>query len=329
MFTGGGMELTAGQIEELLLVARRYYVDGARQADIADEIRVSRPTVSRMLLLAREAGIVRITVEHPYERTSAIEAELLDALGLQRAWVCEPVPGEDATTAVARLAATVLPTVIERDSVVGLSNGTTLAAMVDAMSSHRRTDACVVQMIGALGEQNQLIDSPDICRRLAERLGASYRAFPAPLLMRTARLASAIRRESSISVTLALGSRPDVALVGIGATDAHGSGHIFDRWMTPQIADWLAQAGAVGHVLAHHYDIRGRHVESPLCGRTVGVPIDRLHQIPLVVGVAAGTTKLRAIIGAVTGGYVNALVTDATTAKRLLQSADADARSAG
>lgn len=319
------MELTPGQVEELLRVARRYYIDGARQADIADEIHVSRPTVSRMLLLAREAGIVRITVEHPYERTSGIEAELLSAFGLRRAWVCEPAPGEDATTAVARLAAAIVPTVIERDSVVGLSNGTTLAAMVDAMSSHRRTDACVVQMIGALGEQRQLVDSPDICRRLADRLGASYRAFPAPLLMRTARLAAAIRREASISVTLALGSRPDVALVGIGATDANGSGHIFDRWMTPQIAEWLAQAGAVGHVLGHHFDVRGRHVESPLCQRTVGVPLDRLHHIPLVIGIAAGTAKVRAILGAVTGGYVNALVTDAVTAQLLLKAAETTA----
>jgi len=312
------MELDAAQIDELLRVARRYYLEGASQAEIADDIHVSRPTVSRMLALAREVGVVKITVEHPYERTSAMEAELIETFGLKRAWVCEPGPDEDAKSAVAALAARALPTVLERDAVIGLSNGTTLAAMVDAIGSHRRVDSCVVQMIGSLGEDNQLIDSPDICRRLAERLGGTYRAIPAPLVMRTARLAAAMRQEASISVTLALGSRPDVALVGIGAKDASGSGQIFDRFMTPQISDWLTAAGAVGHVVGHHYDVRGRHVESPLCRRIVGVPLDRLAHIPLVVGIASGAAKAKAILGAVSGGYINALATDALTARTLI-----------
>lgn len=312
------MQFDAPQIELLLKVARRYYLEGVGQAEIAEEIHVSRPTVSRMLTQARDAGVVKITVEHPHERTSAIEAQLLETFGLRRAWVCEVGPHQDAHREVARLAADAMPRVIQRDSIVGLSNGTTLAAMVDAMGSHRRSDACIVQMIGALGEDNHLIDSPDICHRLADRLHATYRAIPAPLVMRTARLASAMRRESSISVTLALGSRPDIALVGIGATDERGSGHIFDRWMTPQISEWLTDSGAVGHVLGHHYDINGKHVESPLCHRTVGVSLDRLRQIPLVVGIAEGALKVSAILGALVGGFINALVTDEATAKLLL-----------
>lgn len=312
------MGTTPAQIEELLAVARRYYVDAMSQADIAAECHMSRPTVSRMLARAREIGIVKITIEHPYERTNAIGARLIDAFGLKHAWVCDPAPEEDLQSAVARLAADIVPAVVERDMIVGLSNGTTLAGMVDALGSDRRVGACVVQMIGALSEENQLIDSPEICRRMAQRLNAGYRAIPAPLVMRTARLASAIRREASVSMTLALGSRPDVAFVGIGVTDASGSGRIFDRWMTPEIAKWLSGEGAVGHVLGHHYDITGRHVESPLCARTVGVPLDRLTKVPLAVGVASGVGKVRAIRGALIGGYVNALVTDSGTAQALL-----------
>lgn len=312
------MDPNPTQIDELLAVARRYYVDGISQVDIAVENHISRPTVSRMLARAREVGIVKIVVEHPHARTNAIESGLVDTFGLRHAWVCDPASDEGALSAVARLAAGLVPTLVERDMVVGLSNGTTLAAMVDAMKPGRRVGACVVQMIGALSNENQLIDSPELCRRMAQRLTASYRAIPAPLVMRTASLASAIRREASVSVTLALGSRPDVAFVGIGVTDPSGSGRIFDRWMTPEIAEWLAREGAVGHVLGHHYDFTGRHVESPLCARTVGVPLDRLRKVPLAIGVAAGVEKASAIRGALVGGYVNALVTDSATAQALL-----------
>ncbi len=46
----------------MLRVARLYYIDGLEQGQIAKREQVSRPTVSRLLALAREQGFVTITV---------------------------------------------------------------------------------------------------------------------------------------------------------------------------------------------------------------------------------------------------------------------------
>ena len=46
-------------------VARRYYLEDWKQIDIARELGVSRPLVSRMLAEARELGVVEITVHEP------------------------------------------------------------------------------------------------------------------------------------------------------------------------------------------------------------------------------------------------------------------------
>ena len=48
--------------ERLRLVSRLYYLDGLGQSEVAKFAHVSQAKVSRLLALARERGIVRITV---------------------------------------------------------------------------------------------------------------------------------------------------------------------------------------------------------------------------------------------------------------------------
>ena len=57
--------------KKLAYVARRYYLENQRQSDIAKELGVSRPLVSRMLSEARELGVVEITIHEPGRGRSA------------------------------------------------------------------------------------------------------------------------------------------------------------------------------------------------------------------------------------------------------------------
>ncbi len=56
------MKISQEKQKKLAYVARRYYLENQRQSDIARELGVSRPMVSRMLAEARELGVVEITV---------------------------------------------------------------------------------------------------------------------------------------------------------------------------------------------------------------------------------------------------------------------------
>ena len=46
-------------------VARRYYLEDQKQSDIARELGISRPMVSRLLAEARELGVVEIRIHDP------------------------------------------------------------------------------------------------------------------------------------------------------------------------------------------------------------------------------------------------------------------------
>ena len=63
---------------------------------------------------------------------------------------------------------------------------------------------------------------------------------------------------------------------------------------------------------------RGRVITGPVSQRTLAIGLDELRELPNVVAVAAGQEKIAAIRGAITGGYVDVLVTDEPTAQGLL-----------
>ncbi|EBA2781888.1 transcriptional regulator LsrR, partial [Salmonella enterica] len=51
----------------------------------------------------------------------------------------------------------------------------------------------------------------------------------------------------------------------------------------------------------------------------IGLKLNSLSTIPTVIGVAGGEQKAEAIIAAMRGNYINALVTDQKTAGKIIQ----------
>lgn len=159
-------------IQTLLTVARRYWLEQATQAEIAAEIGYSRSMVSRLLDEARRRGIITFTVQHPLERAIELEDALTRTFGLTCARVA--MSNDNATAdEVARMAADLVTTYMHPDSVIALSNGRGVASVVHAMTPIRRPGATVVQAIGGTAKGNLLLDSPELCRQLAERIGCA------------------------------------------------------------------------------------------------------------------------------------------------------------
>jgi len=305
------------QLPLLLQVARAYWIDDRSQADIAAEIGYSRSMVSRMLRQARELGIIRFTVGHPLERAFELEQALTDRFGLTQVRVSAEDAGQDVSD-VSRLAAGLLGEAISPDCVLAITNGHSVPHVVHAMAPLHRPDATIVQSIGTIAQDNNSVDSPEICRQLAQHLKASYRLLPAPLVVRSPRVAVALRREEPVSMTLAMAGHADVMLTGIGATTRSHDGVIFDSYITAAEHDELLRAGSVGHICGHHIDEQGNHVDSRFCQRLLAVPFERLKGIQNVIAVAWGRSKAPAILGCLRGGLMSTLVTDVPTARAVL-----------
>lgn len=303
----------------LLDVARRYYLDDQTQAEIAAEVSFSRATVSRLLTEARRRGVVQIRIGHPLERVVGIERTLAQAFDLKQVRVADPADTAASQTEVAQCAADLLIEYSTENVVLSVSNGVAVTATVDAMPQLVWPRSRVVQMIGSVGSTDQILDSPETCRRMARRLGGSFHPLPAPLVVASSAVAQALRGDNQIATTLELGARADVALVGVGAVSDGHSGQILRPYEDSRLGQEIVRRGGVAHICGHHITATGEHLVTDLCDRTIAVDLERLRAIPLVVGVAWGESKVPAILAALRGGFLSALVTDRATAIHLLE----------
>ena len=78
-------------------VARRYYLEDQKQSDIARELGISRPMVSRLLAEARELGVVEIRIHDPECREDSLLERLRTAGMVQGGVLVEDGTENDET----------------------------------------------------------------------------------------------------------------------------------------------------------------------------------------------------------------------------------------
>ena len=307
--------------EELLAhVASLYYEEDLTQAEIARRIGTSRSTVSRMLQEARDAGIVEIIIHHPWRTVPELERELVRRFHLYQARVLQARGKRypEVLKGLGVLAARHIDGILTDGMTLGISWGTAVFSTVQALRPKRRLPIRVVQMIGAVGTSDPLIDGPDLARLLANVYGGEYRYLHAPLIVESPQVREALLQEPHIRETLEMARKADLALVGIGSPRPEVSSLLRAGYLDREALARLREQGVVGDICARHYDIHGRILDIPLNRRIVGIEPEDIHTIGQVIGVAGGEPKAEAILGALRGGCVDVLITDDTAVERVL-----------
>ena len=149
-------------------------------------------------------------------------------------------------------------------------------------------------------------------RRLAEfarLVGATATFIPAPALVGNKAMRESLLNDPAMESVAKQWTGLTMALAGIGSLPP-----------SPLLrASGNAAVGAVGDVCLRFFDSTGKLVPSALDDRVVGIDADTFHKIPRRIGIAGGESKHSAIHAAITGGWVNVLITDTGTAAVLLQ----------
>ena len=79
----------------------------------------------------------------------------------------------------------------------------------------------------------------------------------------------------------------------------------------------LAGCGAVGEICGRFYDKNGRECNSRWRERVLSIDLERIRRIPQVIGIVAGGDRSAAIVAAIRGGLLKALVIDEDAARFL------------
>lgn len=296
-----------------------HFMDGMKQNDIAETLNLSPSKVSRLITQGRKLGMVKIAVESPYQRLVDIEKQLSRFAALSTAVVTPTVIGSPDSTLqqVGRAAANHLLETLRDGDVIAITGGKAVSAVVENLNPERAFDVKIVPLTGGV-QGKHYTDVNHLATRLAERLGGTTMLLHAPLFTENREQRDVLMDMASVKEVLDLARKAAIALVGIGSIQTPGSSYYDLLPGKGQDRERLANSGAAGEFLAHLIRDDGTMADYPPNSRLIAVDPSELKQCRAVIGVAAGTEKVRPIRAALNGGYVTSLVVDEETANAVL-----------
>lgn len=310
--------------EQLRLIARLYYLDGLGQSEVARFAKVSQAKVSRLLALARERGIVRITVADYEPRRPELEEQLRTRFGLDPIVVIKAGEGFDEANlrrSVGHFGAPVIDGLIQPGAIVALAGGRTLHQLVHHLPSSQTKSLTVVQAMGSVDSNVSIFDAQETGRLVAQRLGGTFLALNTPAFIPEKRTRDALLNLPQVRSVREHLDRADVALVGIGTLA--NSVFVERGTLNGTMKRDLLRAGAVGEICGRFIDADGQECATTWRDRVISVDIAQLRKISRVVGVVSGSDRTEAIRAAIAGGLVKGLVIDEIGAAALLSAAPA------
>ena len=102
----------------------------------------------------------------------------------------------------------------------------------------------------------------------------------------------------------------DVAIIGVGNNTAF-------RLLDPSFSESEGKKSAVGDVATHFFTADGELTETKV--ETLRISAESLKNGGKKIAVAYGDDKAEAIVGGIKAGFVDVLITDEYTARRILE----------
>lgn len=302
----------------IVRIARLRYEQRLPQTEIARQLEISEATVSRCLKTALDLGFVEIQVAPKAFRDAAAERRLKLHLGLKFAVVVEERANPaQAIDTVGKAVARVIEDMLKPGDVLGVSDGATVAAIAGATRKAPTADVDVVALVGGIGAPEQVTHSSEVCRRMAAGLGGRAWQLPVPALVDDRQTARVLHDTQTVRGVFQMMKRVTFAVVGVGTISPDAT--IFREGFIDQaFMDDIRARGAVGTICARFFGRDGHPVGTGFDDRTMSIALEDLKEVPVRLAAALSPDKAPAIRAAVEGGLVNAIATDAPTARALL-----------
>ena len=277
------MKKVIDDVRLMIKICDMYYNQNVSQQQIAKILNFSRPTVSRILSSAREQGVVQIDISG------------LDAI---KYWELERY----------------LEQVIKDENIVGVSMGSTLYRVVSQVTRPAARNVTFVPLIGGMGRLRTELHSNSLAEKLARIYDGKFIPFHAPARVSNPKIRTELLREASLSTTIRMAERMDVAIVGIGYPNENSAIKATGYFEENEIES-LKERNVAGDICMQFFDESGDMASYRNDNNVVGIEISRLQKVPHSIGIAGGTEKIAAIRGAIRGRYINNLITDAVCAE--------------
>lgn len=242
-----------------------------------------------------------------------LEESIRQAFGLKQVIV---VPGNsDVSPAVkqelGQAACRALSSVMDKEDVVAVTGGSTLAAMADQLTSSSPLKGnWFVPARGGLGESLEY-QANTIASTMAKRVGAQYRLLHVPDLLSEEAYQS-LKQEPNIQDILRVIRQARIVVHGIGEALVMAKRRRADEETIQQ----LLEEGALAEAFGYYFDRDGHVVHTML---TLGLRLEDISRMEVVIAIAGGQSKGESIAAVLRAGHEDILVIDEAAAVEVLK----------
>ncbi|HJV17864.1 MAG TPA: sugar-binding transcriptional regulator [Bacillales bacterium] len=308
------------KVSRLVEIAELYYLQDLSQQEIATKLAISRPTVSRLLLQAKQEGIVEINIFNPTEYGQKLALKVKEKFQLKHC-IIAPIPKFEDDFIKEKLgeaAASYLNEIVKNKDVIGITWGTSLYQLVNKIKPKNVKDISIVQLNGGISYSETNTYASEIMSCLADAFNTIPHFLQVPAVVDHMDVKKAMLADRHIKKVLELGRQANIAIYTVGAPGEQSTlmraGYFLDKDI-----DILKVNESVGDICSRYFGIDGKISNQALNDRTIGIELHQLMEKEYGILVAGGKNKIDGIYGALMGGYANVLITDQYTAKTILE----------
>lgn len=306
----------------LVRVARLYYESDYSQEQIARQLGLSRPYVSKLLHAAKEAGIVKIQVIDEMNTENGVEKLIREYFGLEKVIVIPSKGDGQELKYVGEAAARFLDSILEDGDIIGTSWGDTIYQVSNSLIG--RTDLkniTHVQLCGGISNMNSSVHAAEIANNFSEKLRCTSYLLQLPAIVGNRKLKKMLEQDASTEKILDLGRKSRIAMFTIGAFGERGKRSALVRagYLDQEQTVRLTERGAVGDICSHVINAEGNICDEELDERTIALSLEDLAKKDFRIGVAQGVSKEESMFGALNSGIINVLITNDKTADAICE----------
>ena len=285
------MDTNLGKQKKLAYVARKYYLEDQKQSDIARDLGVSRPLVSRMLSEARELGIVEITIHEPGAR----EARLLERLQLSSSIRGGVLVEEGATAdATNRLLSQGVMELLRQLGVrrLGVGWGYLIGQLVSWLEENPQPSSTITDICPLVGNASipaRNYQSNENVRLMAQQMGATPHFLYLPALPESLEEKQVLCSTEVYRQIHQQWETLDTALVNIGDYPSSPDFASLVRY-----GSLLQRQRACGRMLIYYFNEDGFVIQSEQ-DFAIQIPIEILKRCPNIIGVCSANTSVKAL----------------------------------
>lgn len=334
MLRGAAPEMLESLASRYRILRLLNYLQPIGRRNLSSQLGLTERIARKEALVLKEQGLIDFSLEgmqltskgyEIYELlkrffknlTGLIELEqCLEARLSIRKVILAPVSNEDdlqmRQKELGKAGAEYLRKLIQSDSVIGITGGTTVQSVIDSFRQEKEPfkDVMIVPARGGVGNRAEY-QANTLVERFANQLGCQYRLLFMPDILSKDAIKS-LKKEPEIRALLEWIGKSDILLFGIG--DALTMAE--RRGLNDEEIGIIKSRGAVAEAFGHYFNREGEIVHEI---STIGISLKQFKEIKYPVAIAGGLNKADAIIAITKIHPGLILVTDESVAKHLLQ----------